>query len=51
MRRLADGIRTQFVDDPAELALDVDTPDDLARARDRARNRGRALSDEAPTTD
>ena len=55
MRRLADGIRTQSVDDPAELALDVDTPDDLARARDRARhrarNRARALSDEAPTTD
>lgn len=36
MRTLADGIRTQSVDDPAELALDVDTPADLARARDRA---------------
>ena len=36
MRELASGIRTQSVDDPAELALDVDTPADLARARDRA---------------
>ena len=38
MRELASGIRTQSVDDPAELALDVDTPADLARARDRARD-------------
>jgi molybdopterin-guanine dinucleotide biosynthesis protein A len=36
MRDLAHGIRTQSVDDPAEVALDVDTPADLARARDRA---------------
>jgi len=43
MRALADGIRTQSVDDPADLALDVDTPADLARARERA--------DAAPTAD
>ena len=36
MRELAHGIRTQSVDDPAEVALDVDTPSDLARARARA---------------
>ena len=36
MRELASGIRTQSVDDPAQLALDVDTPADLARARERA---------------
>ncbi|GAA2746841.1 molybdenum cofactor guanylyltransferase [Terrabacter aerolatus] len=36
MRELARGIRTQSVDDPSEVALDVDTPADLARARDRA---------------
>jgi molybdopterin-guanine dinucleotide biosynthesis protein A len=39
MRDLADGIRTQRVDDPGEVALDVDTPADLARARDRAVHR------------
>ena len=37
MRELASGICTQSVDDPAELALDVDTPADLARARERDR--------------
>ena len=36
MRDLADGIRTVRVDDPDELALDVDTPADLERARRRA---------------
>ncbi|GAA2494610.1 hypothetical protein GCM10009858_35800 [Terrabacter carboxydivorans] len=36
MRELAHGIRTQSVDDPGEVALDVDTPSDLARARARA---------------
>ncbi|MGO4661012.1 molybdenum cofactor guanylyltransferase [Terrabacter sp. 2TAF16] len=39
MRDLADGIRTQSVDDPSGVALDVDTPADLARARDRAEHR------------
>ena len=47
MRKLADGIRTQSVDDPAELALDVDTPADLAGARDRAGE----PPDDAPTAD
>ena len=41
MRELADGLRSQPVDDPAEVALDVDTPADLERARDRARGRAR----------
>ncbi len=41
MRDLADGIRTQAVDDPSGVALDVDTPADLARARDLARDRSR----------
>jgi CTP:molybdopterin cytidylyltransferase MocA len=36
MRDLADGIRTQAVDDPSGVTLDVDTPADLARARARA---------------
>jgi molybdopterin-guanine dinucleotide biosynthesis protein A len=36
MRELADGIRPRLVDDPGDLALDVDTPADLARARERA---------------
>lgn len=39
VRDLAHGIRTQSVDDPGEVALDVDTPADLARARDRAEHR------------
>jgi len=41
MRELADGVRTQSVDDPTEVALDVDTPADLERARDRARDDAR----------
>jgi molybdopterin-guanine dinucleotide biosynthesis protein A len=36
MRDLADGIQTVFVDDPDEVALDVDTPADLGHARRRA---------------
>ncbi len=36
MRELASGVRTQSVDDPGGVALDVDTPADLARARHRA---------------
>jgi len=39
MRELAEGVATATVDDPEELALDVDTPADLARARERARHR------------
>ena len=36
MRELCDGIRTVPVDDPLDVALDVDTPADLERARRRA---------------
>jgi molybdenum cofactor guanylyltransferase len=36
MRDLCDGIRTVRVDDPLDVALDVDTPADLERARRRA---------------
>jgi len=33
---LADGVPTRLVDDPGRVALDVDTPADLERARERA---------------
>lgn len=36
MRDLCDGIRTVHVDDPLDVALDVDTPADLEHARRRA---------------
>ena len=36
MRELADGVPTRLVDDPDRVALDVDTPADLERARERA---------------
>ena len=36
MRELADGVLTSPVDDPDRLAVDVDTPADLERARERA---------------
>lgn len=36
MRELCDGIRTVHVDDPDEVATDVDTPADLEQARARA---------------
>ncbi|WP_374971363.1 molybdenum cofactor guanylyltransferase [Terrabacter sp. BE26] len=39
MRRLCADVPTVLVDDPDEVALDVDTPADLDRARDRARDR------------
>ncbi|WP_256794004.1 molybdenum cofactor guanylyltransferase [Terrabacter sp. Ter38] len=51
MRDLADGMRTQTVDDPSDVALDVDTPADLARARDRARGRARGRAEHRPSAD
>ena len=49
MRDLCDGVPRALVDDPDLVATDVDTPDDLDRARDRAQRAARDLPDAPPS--